>query len=250
MPKKFRYEELTWPEAREAAGQDRVAVVPVGTMEQHGPHLPLATNALAAAELSRLAVKRVPEEALLLPPVYYGASERHMDFPGTIAVDGMVLVGYLTGIVTSLAHHGFRKIMMVNGPDGNQPFLDICARNVNNATESLCAVVSWWKLIPPQLLRELGQPRANGCEMETSVLLYLRGDLVQMDRAEREAPEEAGSLALQEPVSRYSRTGAPGDPAEASSEKGRRLVEAAVERLAAAITEFRAREIRPRVDHH
>ncbi len=250
MAIKFRYEEFTWPEIREAAEQNRVAVLPVGTVEQHGTHLPLGTDALTAAELARLAVKRAPKEAVLLPPVYYGASEHQMDFPGSIAIDGSVVAAYVGGIASSLARHGFRKILVVNGDDGNAPLLAMAARNVNNTTESLCAVVSWPALIPASLLREMQQPLPG--EVETSVMLYLRGDLVQTDRAEKEAGAESapGTVILQEPVSRYSRTGMTGNPAAANSDNGRRLVEVVVERLAGVIRDLRGREIRPRVDHH
>ncbi len=256
MPKKFRYEEFTWPEIREAAEENRVAVLPVGAVEQHGPHLPLVTDVLIATELSRLAVKRVPEEGVLLPPVYYSFNEHQMDFPGSITIEGPTVIAYVTDIGRSLARHGFRKILAVNGEGGNIPFLDIAARNVTNGTESLCAIVSWWSLIPPHLLRELRQIEypgslAHACELETSVLLYLRGDLVQMSKAEKDADFDPPShVIMQESFSRYSRTGAVGDPSQASSEKGRHFVEAVVDRLVALLKEFRAREVRPRVDHH
>ena len=256
MPKKFRYEEFTWPEIREAVEENRVAVLPVGTVEQHGPHLPLATDVLTSSELARLAVKRVPDEAVVLPPVYYSFNEHQMDFPGTIAIEGPTVIAYVTDIARSLAHHGFRKILMVNGDSSNVPFLDIAARNVTNGTDTLCAMVSWWSLIPPQLLRELRQTEYPGGmshagELETSVLLYLRGDLVQTNKAEKDVDFEPPSLVvMQESFSRYSRTGTVGDPTQASSEKGRRFVEAVVDRLVALLKEFRAREIRPRADHH
>lgn len=233
--------------------ENRVAVLPV---EQHGPHLPLVTDALTASELSRLAVKRVPDEAVVLPPVYYSFNEHQMDFPGTITIEGPTVIAYVTGIGRSLARHGFRKILMVNGDGGNIPFLDIAARNVTNGTDSLCAMVSWWSLIPQHLLRELRQTEypgsmAHACELETSVLLYLRGDLVQMSKAERDVAFDPPSpVVMQESFSRYSRTGTAGDPTQATSEKGRRFVEAVVDRLVALVREFRAREIRPRVNHH
>jgi creatinine amidohydrolase len=102
---------------------------------------------------------------------------------------------------------------------------------------------------------------AHGCELETSVLLYLRGDLVQMEKAEKDIsfqPTEFFYWDLQSPspvffqewFSRYSRTGTVGDPTKASNEKGRRFVEAVVDRLVTLLQEFRAREIQPRVDHH
>ena len=92
MSHKFRYEEFTWPEIKEAVAENRVTVLPVGTIEQHGPHLPLITDVLTATEISRLAVERIPREAVLMPPVHYSFNEHHLDFPGTIAVDGETIM--------------------------------------------------------------------------------------------------------------------------------------------------------------
>jgi creatinine amidohydrolase len=266
MQTKYRYEEFTWPEIREAVAQNRVAVLPVGTVEQHGPHLPLVTDVLTATEMSRRAVERMPEEAVLLPPVYYSFNEHHMDFPGTIAVAGSTIVKYVTDIGKSLAHHGFRKILLVNGHGSNVPFLDVAARNITNGSPAICAMVSWWSLIPKELLRELRESEypggmAHGCELETSVLLYLRGDLVQMEKAERDInfqkteffywDLEAGSpVFFKEWFSRYSKTGTVGDPTKASRAKGEKFVEAVVSRMVKLLREFRAREIGERVDHH
>ncbi len=266
MPAKYRYEEFTWPEIREAVAQQRVAVLPVGTIEQHGPHLPLVTDVLTAAEMSRLAVESIPSEAVLLPAVPYSFNEHHMDFPGTIAIKGQTIVDYVTDIGISLARHGFTKVLLVNGHGSNVPFLDIAARNITNQSQAICAMVPWWNLIPRELLKELRESEypggmAHGCELETSVLLHLRPDLVQMEHARKDIsfqPTEFFYWDLQAPspvffqewFSRYSRTGTVGDPTLASTEKGRRFVEAVVARLIALIREFRARAIEPRVDHH
>lgn len=265
MPK-YRYEELTWPEVREAVAQNRVAVLPVGTTEQHGPHLPLVTDVLTASEMSRLAVERIPEEAVLLPAVYYSFNEHHMDFPGTIAVEGETIIRYVTEIGTSLARHGFRKILIVNGHGSNVPFLDIAARNITNTTAAVAAMASWWSLIPKELivkLRESEYPggMAHGCELETSVLLHLRPDLVQMDKAQKDISfqrteffywdlQNPSPIFFQEWFSRYSKTGTVGDPTKASAAKGAAFTGAVVERMITLIREFRSREIGARVDHH
>jgi creatinine amidohydrolase len=266
VPNKYRYEEFTWPEVREAVAAGRVVVLPVGTIEQHGPHLPLITDVLTASEMSRLAVESIPSEAVLMPPVFYAFNEHHLDFPGTIAIEGPTFISYVTDIGRSLAHHGFRKILLINGHGSNVPFLDIAARNITNHTEAICAMAPWWSLVPRELLRELRESEypggmAHGCELETSVLLYLRGDLVQMDKAEKDMPvqkseyfywdlERPSPVFFQEFFSRYSRTGTLGDPTKATTEKGRRFVEAVVANLVRVIRELSARKIEPRVDHH
>ncbi len=266
MSEKYRYEECTWPEIREAVSEGRVAVLPVGTIEQHGPHLPLSTDVLCATEISRLAVERARGEAILLPSVPYAFNIHHMDFPGTIAIEGPTFINYVTDIGKSLAHHGFRKILLVNGHGSNVPFLDIAARNITNQTEAICAMVPWWSLIPKALFDELREAEwpggmAHACELETSLLLYFRGDLVQFEKAQKDINFEkteffywdlqSGSpVFFQEWFSRYSKTGAVGDPTKATREKGERFVQVAVDRLVALISEFRRREIRQRVDHH
>src|SRR5260370_22412533 len=208
----------------------------------------------------------MPREGVLLAPVYYSFNEHHMDFPGTIAVEGATIVNYVTDIGKSLAHHGFRKILLVNGHGSNVPFLDVAARNITNRSEAICAMVSWWSLIPKQLLQELRESEfpggmAHGCELETSVLLYLRGDLVKFEKAQRDIsfqPTEFfyWDLAAPSPVffqewfSRYSKTGTVGDPTKATRAKGEKFVLAVAERLVALLKEFRAREIQPSVDAH
>ncbi len=266
MTEKYRYEEFTWPEIRGVVAEQRVAVLPVGTVEQHGPHLPLVTDVLTASEMSRLAVEKIPREAVLLPPVYYAFNEHHLDFPGTIAVRGETFLNYVTDIGSSLAHHGFRKILLVNGHGSNVPFLDIAARNITNHSEAICAMVPWWNLVERELFAELRESdwpggMAHGCELETSVLLYLRGDLVRMDHAQPDFPvqrsefffwdlERPSPVFFQEHFSRYSMTGTLGDPTKATAEKGRRFVESVVDRLVRLIQDLRARRIEPRVDHH
>jgi creatinine amidohydrolase len=266
MPNKYLYEEFTWPEIRDAVAQNRVAVLPVGTIEQHGPHLPLVTDVLTASEMSRRAVAQIPGEAVLLPSVFYAFNEHHLDFPGTIAVRGETFINYVTDIGRSLAHHGFRKILLVNGHGSNVPFLDIAARNITNETPAICAMAPWWNLLPKQLLKDLRESEfpggmAHGCELETSVLLYLRGDLVQMDKAARDLPvqrseffywdlQSPSPVFFQEFFSRYSRTGTLGDPTKATVHKGELFVNAVVETMIRLIRELRAKEIAPRVDHH
>ena len=166
----------------------------------------------------------------------------------------------------SLAHHGFKKILLVNGHGSNVPFLDIAARNITNHTPSICAMVPWWNLLPKDLIRahrESAYPggMAHGCELETSLLMYLRGDLVQMQHAEPDFPvqrseyfywdlERPSPVFFQEFFSRYSRTGTLGDPTKATVEKGRIFTEVCIEKLIEVIRELRTRQIEPRVDHH
>ena len=155
--------------------------------------------------------------------------------------------------------------MLVNGHGSNVPFLDIVARNINNHTESVAAMVSWWSLSDPALteVREAPYPGglSHGCELETSVIMHFRPDLVQMEKAERDMDypmgkyffwdlQKGSKVHFQEFFSRNSRTGTKGDPTTSSPEKGRRIVECVVANMIELVREFRARPILPRVDHH
>ena len=265
MKKTYRYEELTWPQIKQAVEEQKVVLLPVGSMEDHGHHLPLLVDFCTVTEMARRAVERAPEEALLMPPIYYGFEEHHMDFPGTIAIDGQHFIDYITDIGISLGRHGFTKIVLVNGHGSNVPFLEIAARNVTNSTPAICALVSWWGL-GKEIIAEIRESQFPGglshaCEAETSALLYLRPDLVQMDKAEKDFSAQTSEhiwwdlqtpspVAFTEWWSRNSKEGVVGDPTLATREKGEKLVEGIAEELARFLKEFRAREIRPRTDHH
>jgi creatinine amidohydrolase len=272
---KFLYEEMTWAETDAAAAAGAVAVIPFGTTEQHGPHLPLMVDYLCAGSVGKAAVERVcaaqpdqaaPPRAVLLHPVVYSFNEHHMDLPGTIAISADTIIKYMVDIGRSLAHHGFQRIIILNGHGSNMPFTDVSARLITNQTPSICCGLAWWSLLDEQDLawRESEWPGgfSHACELETSMVLHLRPDLVDMSKAVRTMDEVQRSphifwelqrgapVFFQEWWSRNGVTGVQGDATLATAEKGRIVFEAAVRKLAGFIEEFAAREIRPRQDVH
>lgn len=262
----YRYEELSWHQIREVVKSDPVVVLPVGTTEQHGPHLPLMVDYLCAESIGRMAVEQAQPHALLMHPVPYSFNEHHMDFPGTIAIDPHTIIDYISQIGISLAHHGFRHIVILNGHGSNVPFMDIAARMITNRSEAICAMISWWSLLKAEDLAWRESPYPGGfshaCEAETSLLLHFRPDLVEMSKAENGMPDvqrsenifwdlQGGSKVMfQEFFSRNSPTGIQGDATLATAEKGKLLAEAAAKRIAPFLLEFRQRVIRPRRDLH
>jgi creatinine amidohydrolase len=261
---KFLYEEMTWPETDAAAAAGAVAVLPFGTTEQHGPHLPLMVDYLIAGSVGRAAVERVvaaqpdqsaPPRAVVLHPVAYSFNEHHMDLPGTIAIGAHLIIDYLVAIGRSLAHHGFARVILLNGHGSNVPFMDVAARLITNQTPSICAGLSWWSLLEPGDRAGFEVSSAldrHAGETETSLVLHLRPDLVDMSKAVRTIDEQArhGAVAFQDWWSRASTTGVKGDATLATAEKGRALFEASTRAVAAFIEEFSRREIRPRQDMH
>jgi creatinine amidohydrolase len=243
-----------------------VVVLPVGTTEQHGYHLPLMVDYLCADEVARAAVERVAPNALLMHPVAYSFNEHHLDYPGTITIDPHTIVDYVVCIGNSLAHHGFRRIVLFNGHGSNVPFLDVAARTITNRTSAICALVSWWSFLTSEDLawRESRFPggMAHACELETSMLLHLRPDLVDLSKAVDEVEgvqtseniwwdlNGGGAVTFQEFFSRNTASGVQGQPTLATPAKGAAAFQTAVDRLARFLGEFREREIRPRRDLH
>ena len=269
---KYRYSEMSWPECKAAADADKVAVLPVATYEDHGYHLPIDADVVLCTEISERAVAALKEEAVLIPAVSHGYSPHHMDFPGTITISWDTFINYVKDVCLSLAHHGFKRILIVNGHGSNSSPLDLAARLsiLESKNDILCAQVNHWGV---RQAREAGEHLrtsayggiAHAGEYETSLYLALKPDLVAMDKATNEAsPLPVGFQAdlisgkardsyhanLMPYWSSLTESGVLGDAKEATQEKGEKWLQAAVEGLVELIREFRAVPIRARQDHH
>jgi creatinine amidohydrolase len=209
--------------------------------------------------------RRIPDQVLLLPLIPYGFEDHHMSFPGTITIRAEHLEAFVLDITLSLAHHGFRKILIADGHGSNMPILDLVARKTIIQSDALCACFIWPALITETLRKTRESPYPGGmshaCELETSVYLYLNADAVQMGKAEKEIgfhPSKyywhdlaGGSpVRMQEWWSRISLTGTIGDPTLATAAKGQLWFEATVTNFIEFVREFRAFEIRPKLDLH
>ena len=266
---KFRYGELTWPEMREAASRQPVVLVPFGTVEDHGPHLPVNTDNVIVEAICLEAASRAPGEMLVMPLLAYGLDEHHMDFPGTISVDMQTLLAHLADVAGSVARHGFSHVLIVNGHGSNAAIADLAARKVVLETGIVCGAMSPNAAIDPTLAEPtLSQLRRSGPggiahagEYETAMMLHLRPDLVQMDRAVREMGQlkleyfnwdhpEPSVLSWQDWWSRMSESGVCGDPTVATAEFGRALLETTADNFVRFVREFRTIPVRPRHDRH
>lgn len=264
---KYKYEQMTWPEIGAVVGEDRVAVIPVATIEDHGPHLPVDCDVRIIDEICQRACARVADQVVLLPAVTHGYSPHHRDFPGSINIRWNIFVEHLLDITRSLAFHGFRRIIIANGHGSNMPLVNMAARlTIVEHPEVICC--DYFYLYTPagqeaiKGIRESEFPggMAHACELETSIYLAIDPSLVQMDKAEKDINQPPsdyfymdwfnGPGSMMEYWSTLSRTGTMGDPTLATAEKGRVLLDAAVDELVMVIGEMKHREIRARVDHH
>lgn len=274
MPKAepWRYEKLTWPEIDQAV-QDRKAVIaPIGSTEQHGHHLPLDVDVVCPTGIAHEAARLIPDEVLVMPPIVHGYTAHVMDFPGTINIHYEHFIQFVVDVGKSLAYHGFKKIVLLNGHGSNAPNLDLAARRVNLETDAECVATSWWNLLAVDRdfmpsWRESKFPGgcAHACELETSVYLYLDEDNVRKDRiTDGEIafhvthPSDfqwvdlfsAGPGTAVSWTASYSDSGVLGQATLGTREKGERAVREAARQLARMATEFRARPRPPRGDHH
>ena len=267
----FRYEKLTWPEINDAVDLGKVCVVPCGAVEQHGPHLPLDVDLVCPTGIANGAGRAISDKMLVLPVVAYGYTGHVMDFPGTINSDFEHFIHHVLDITKSLAYHGFKKIVLLNGHGSNAPNLDLVARRTNLETDAECAAVNWWQLlsIDKEFLKGWRESKfpggcAHACELETSLYLYLDNENVRKDEIksgvisfnEEGSPFQWVDLLSQGPAtvvswtSSYSETGVLGEAELASEEKGKQAYDEAVKQLIGFITWFKDRRKDERRDRH
>ena len=267
----FRYEKLTWPEINDAVEMRKVCIVPCGAVEQHGAHLPLDVDMVCPAGIAHGAGRLIPDKLLVLPTVCYGYTGHVMDFPGTINNHFEHFIDHVLDITKSLAYHGFKKILLLNGHGSNMPNLDLVARRTNLETDAECVLAAWWNLltVDKSFLPRWRQSKFPGgcshaCELETSLYLYLDGDNVRKEQIksgvinfnEENNPFNwvdlfaAGPAPIISWTSSYSETGVLGDAELATAEKGKEAYEEAVKQLARFVTWFRERPADPRRDRH
>jgi creatinine amidohydrolase len=205
--------------------------------------------------------RRCPEKVLVLPPISYGLNLHHIDFPGTIHIEPEVFIAFCLNITKSVAYHGFRKILIVNGHGSNAPLIDLVARKTVLETQSLCFATTYFYFLLEafQRVRE-SQVIAHADEFETSLYLHLAAERVQMDKATADndrmgkfvSSDSTGNyfVRFNDYWGRWTKTGVHGDPTKATAEKGRIIFDAAVSGLVELVDELRAWPIERRSDQH
>ncbi len=267
----YRYEKLTWPEINDAVDLGKVCIVPCGAVEQHGPHLPLDVDLVCPGGIAHGAGKALADKILVLPHLAYGYTGHVMDFPGTINTNYTTFIEQVLDVVKSLAYHGFKKIILLNGHGSNMPNLDLAARRGNLETDAECVVIAWWNLLTVDKSflpswRESKFPGgcSHACELETSLYLYLDEANVRKDEIKSGTISfnnednaynwvdlfGAGPATVISWTSSYSDTGVLGDAELATAEKGRRVYEEAVKNLVGFVNYFHPRPKDVRVDLH
>lgn len=256
---------MTWEDVNDAVREGRVVLVPVGAIEQHGPHLPIDTDNVLVSAVCEQAARAAPRSLLCAPPINYGFNEHNMDFPGTFSIRMDNFVNYCFDVGESLVRQGFFRILWCNGHGSNGALLELVARRLTNETPALSASIDWWQLAwdtISQVCESFPEGVDHACEWETSGYLHLRPDLVRTSKVVDEIVSERGGPAWLYPNvgggvqvrfmnvwSRMSQSGVNGRPSLATAEKGQQIIESAVSTLVRIGEEFRNLEVASRVDH-
>ncbi len=231
--------DATWPDADEA--ETTLAVLPVGSTEQHGPHAPLGTDHLAAAAVAEAGVDAYDGEVIVAPPIPVGVAEEHRQFAGTLWLSEDTFRAAVRETVESLAHHGWNRVVVVNGHGGNTaPLREVCAHLSRDGT-AYTVPFTWFNAVDAADIDALPADAGmgHGGAVETSLIRHLQAHLV--DDSQFQAAREEGANAwgqwqsgtnLAYDTVEFSDSGVVGDPAQSSPEAGEQLLDAAADSLA------------------
>jgi creatinine amidohydrolase len=250
----MRWEEMTSPEIGALDRERTVVILPIGSVEQHGGHMPVGTDTMLAQAVS-LAAAEADREIAVMPPPWYGFSAHHMRFPGSITLRAETLMALVEDIVASLVKHGFRRILIVNGHGGNGGIIDVLGSTLGHRHygQARIAALTYFALAKDAVAKlRKSEPGGMGhaCEFETSMIQHIRPELVTMDGAKTTYPDPGsrylttdllGGSAIRtyHDFGDLSVTGTLGDPSLASPEAGAEFFKAVTSELGAFIADFR-----------
>jgi creatinine amidohydrolase len=235
--------DSTWTDA-DAAATD-LAVLPVGSTEQHGPHAPLGTDAVTAEAVAEAGAEAYEGEVVVAPAVPVGVAAEHRQFTGTLWVSEDTFRDYVRETVASLAHHGWNRVVLVNGHGGNIAALREVAGNVTRENDAYAVPFTWFDAVG-----EYSGEMGHGGPLETALLRHVAPELVREERVAtaREGASDGwgdwvsySNLAFDS--AEFTENGVVGDPAEGDAEMGAELLDLAAEALAKLLAAVESRDV-------
>jgi creatinine amidohydrolase len=244
----IEWRKLRADELRERARQDAMVILPVGSLEQHGPHLPVEVDSVLGDATARRTAEIIArtESVLVLPMLWTGVSEHHMTFGGTITLDLEAFYATIRCICQSLVRHGFRRIVLWNGHGGNDNALRVCADELTPRLGVPIIQFTYWYAAAEAIadILETQDALLHACEAETSMMMALRPGLVAEDRIPLAKTNNTadikdlvgGGVYRWRTLGAMSSSGVWGNPEAASAAKGEQLVAAIAEQIAVKLT--------------
>ncbi|HYW02121.1 MAG TPA: creatininase [Candidatus Acidoferrum sp.] len=245
MAREVFIERMSWTEVQKAAAEGYIVTLPIGSTEQHGPHLPLGTDVFIASGIAEKVASKV--NMIIAPPISYGyysqvrsggGGER---FPGTTSVGSSTLVGLISDVVGAFIKNDFKKLILLIGHFENYPLaaegLQIALKS-SGRTDVRALIVNWWELIPPEVLSEIygrdfpGWETEHAAIAETSMMMALNPELVRTEVIrDYDLPRKTDYDIIPAPNDVIPKMGVPWKVTPASKRKGEVLIQTAVNRI-------------------
>lgn len=252
------WNDLTFEEIEDISKNDSIVIIPIGSVEQHGKHLPVGTDSMLAFEVAKDVSERIINNKVIYTmPVWTGFSPYHMKFGGTITLDLKLFIDIVSSICICVATHGFKRIILLNGHGGNIHILRSLCNELKAKFNISPITFNYWDVALDYIKkwRDSGLGGINHAgEMETSLMLYKRKELVKEDRFEKSIYYTkskyltkdlavGGITSFPFDVKEAKESGVLGDPTLASLKKGKDLYEKIIDALINFLIEFKDWEI-------
>jgi creatinine amidohydrolase len=247
------WNDLTWEELNIKRDNNAFVIIPIGSTEQHGPHLPVGTDTFLVSEILKDSVEKLSLDNIVYTlPVWTGFSPYHMEFNGTITLDLKLFIDYMTSVCQCISKHGFKKILFFNGHGGNINILKSICTELKSRFNIRPAFLSYWDLVT-EFIQEWRESGPGGidhaCEMETSLMLYKFKDLVLKEKVKKSLffPKSkylaedliiGGKVSIPFDMEEVTGNGVLGDPGLASEEKGKKLYLAIIDAFCRFLKDF------------
>jgi creatinine amidohydrolase len=233
----MRFAEMTWPLLREVPRERCLVVAPIAACEQHSRHLPTFTDTILVTAVAEGVEGQLPQQVLLLPTQWLGASSHHLRFGATLSAEVDTHITLLCDLLRPLLDDGHQRVLVLNGHGGNIDTMQVALRRLHAAyPDRQLTAASYWDLAAVELAALAEGPRksmGHACEFETSMVLALRPELVRREEIRDDPPPSEPALRglyVAEDMKQRTQRGAVGYPELATAEKGRAFLQAAVNR--------------------
>lgn len=244
-PAEVEWRKLRADQLRDMARADAMVILPVASLEQHGPHLPVEVDSMLGETVAVRASRKIADRgqhALVLPVLWTGLSEHHMSFGGTVTLDFAAFAALVEGVCRSVLRHGFKRIVLLNAHGGNENALRTITDDLTPKLGVPIVQFTYWYAAAVAIAKILDTQSAlmHACEAETSMMMAVRPELVAMDRVDmakaNSTPDVVdvvgGGVYRWRTIGARSSSGVIGNPEAATAEKGERLFEAIATALA------------------
>lgn len=240
MTNKIR--EMSWVEFKRRVDGGALCIVPTGAVEVYGPQCPLGTDTLTAEALSDMVAAKV--NAVIAPTIDIGESSGLMSFPGTLTVSLDNYEHYMENVIQVLINRGFKNILFMNGHAGNTAIINYLSRKYQREAGIKCAQIDVWQFVEKHggdVFEHSGRmAHGHAAESNTSIMLYLHPDLVDMSLAEKIDPvvDPFADIIKYREFTSATPIGVVGDPTVATAEKGEKILKKCTDRIVEFINEY------------